>query len=162
MTAIATLSGKFQISIPKAIRDEQRWHAGQESAFIPKGNRVLLMPVPEFEQLFGIAKGANTRSIRDRNVVLTDHQSSLLEKLVAGGRYRNASEVLREGLRLVEHKEMEDKLRLKALREAARVGIADADAGRFKQFTEAGELRRHLTKVTEAALRVGLASPAAE
>jgi antitoxin ParD1/3/4 len=96
-----------------------------------------------------------------RNVILTHHQSSLLEKLVAGGRYQNASEVLREGLRLVEHKEMEDKLRRKALREAARVGIADADAGRFKQFTDAGELRRHLTRTTEAALRAGRAGRAA-
>lgn len=66
MTAIATLSGKFQISIPKAVRDEQRWQAGQEFVFIPKGTGVLLMPVPEFEQLAGIARGARTHSVRDR------------------------------------------------------------------------------------------------
>ena len=66
MTSIATLSGKFQISIPKAVRDEQRWIAGQEFVFIPKGKGVLLMPVPELAQLAGIAKGAKTNSIRDR------------------------------------------------------------------------------------------------
>lgn len=66
MTSIATLSGKFQISIPKAVRDEQRWLAGQEFVFIPKGKGVLLMPVPELAQLAGIAKGAKTQSIRDR------------------------------------------------------------------------------------------------
>ena len=66
MTAIAALSGKFQISIPKAVRDKQRWHAGQEFVFIPKGKGVLLMPVPELEQLAGIAKGAKTHSVRDR------------------------------------------------------------------------------------------------
>ena len=66
MTAIATLSGKFQISIPKAVRDEQRWQAGQEFVFIPKGKGVLLMPVPELGQLAGIAKGAKTHSVRDR------------------------------------------------------------------------------------------------
>jgi AbrB family looped-hinge helix DNA binding protein len=66
MTAIATLSGKFQISIPKVVRDEQHWHAGQEFVFIPKGKGVLLMPVPELEQLAGIAKGARTHSVRDR------------------------------------------------------------------------------------------------
>ena len=64
---IATLSSKFQISIPKAVRDEQRWQAGQEFVFIPKGKGVLLMPMPELKQLAGIAKGARTRSIRDRN-----------------------------------------------------------------------------------------------
>ena len=66
VTAVATLSGKFQISIPKAVRDEQRWQAGQEFVFIPKGKGVLLMPVPALEQLAGIAKGAKTHSVRDR------------------------------------------------------------------------------------------------
>ena len=66
VSSIATLSGKFQISIPKAVRDEQRWQAGQEFVFIPKGKGVLLMPVPDLEQLAGIAKGAKTHSVRDR------------------------------------------------------------------------------------------------
>ena len=30
MSATATLSSKFQISIPKAVREGQRWEAGQE------------------------------------------------------------------------------------------------------------------------------------
>lgn len=66
MQAAATLSRKFQISIPKAVRDEQHWQAGQEFVFIPKGKGVLLMPVPEFESLAGIAQGADTSDIRDR------------------------------------------------------------------------------------------------
>ena len=57
-----------------------------------------------------------------RNVVLTDHQASFVEQLVTTGRYQNASEVLREGLRLVERREAEDEVRLAALREAARIG----------------------------------------
>lgn len=66
VNAVATLSGKFQISIPKAVRDEQRWQAGQEFVFIPKGTGVLLIPVPELAQLAGLAKGAKTHSTRDR------------------------------------------------------------------------------------------------
>ena len=66
MTATATLSSKFQISIPKAVREEQHWEAGQEFVFIPKGKGVLLMPVPELEQLVGIAKGAGKDDYRDR------------------------------------------------------------------------------------------------
>jgi AbrB family looped-hinge helix DNA binding protein len=65
VTATTTLSRKFQISIPKAVRDEQRWQAGQEFVFIPKGKGVLLMPVPEFEQLAGIAQGAKKHAIRE-------------------------------------------------------------------------------------------------
>ena len=71
---------------------------------------------------------------------------------MSGGRYQNASEVLREGLRMIERRESEDKLRLKILREAARVGVADADAGRFTHFVSAQDLRRHLASVTEAAI----------
>ena len=66
MTATATLSSKFQISIPKAVREERRWEAGQEFVFIPKGAGVLVMPVPELNQLAGIAKGANKDGYRDR------------------------------------------------------------------------------------------------
>jgi len=66
MTATATLSTKFQISIPKPVREEKRWRAGQEFVFIPKGDGVLMMPVPELQQLAGIAKGARKDGYRDR------------------------------------------------------------------------------------------------
>ena len=66
-----------------------------------------------------------------RNVVLTDHQQEVIETLVDSGRYQNASEVLREGLRLVEQREREDELKLEALRQAAQVGLADLASGRF-------------------------------
>jgi AbrB family looped-hinge helix DNA binding protein len=67
MADTATLSAKFQISIPKAVRTAQGWEAGQEFVFIPKGGGVLLVPVPSVEEMFGIAKGASSEDIRDRN-----------------------------------------------------------------------------------------------
>lgn len=63
----ATLSPKFQISIPKDVRDRQNWKAGQRFVFIPKGAGVLVMPVPELAELKGIAKGADASDIRDRS-----------------------------------------------------------------------------------------------
>ena len=66
MPATATLSSKFQISIPKAVRETQHWQPGQEFVFIPKGKGVLVMPVPEFESLAGIAAGADPSGYRDR------------------------------------------------------------------------------------------------
>ena len=66
MAPTATLSSKYQISVPKAIRDDLHWEAGQEFVFIPKGMGVLLMPVPDLKQLAGIARGANTENYRDR------------------------------------------------------------------------------------------------
>jgi AbrB family looped-hinge helix DNA binding protein len=66
MSDTATLSAKFQISIPKAVRTARQWKAGQEFAFIPKGTGVLLAPVPELADLKGIAKGADPENYRDR------------------------------------------------------------------------------------------------
>jgi len=63
----ATLSAKFQISIPKAVRTPRHWLAGQEFAFIPKGEGVLLVPVPKREDLAGLAAGANPEGYRDRS-----------------------------------------------------------------------------------------------
>ena len=87
-----------------------------------------------------------------RNVVLTDHQAELVERLVASGRYQNASEVLRDGLRLVEARHAQDKARLKALRDAAKAGVADIDAGRFREFASAAALGRHLARLAEGAI----------
>jgi AbrB family looped-hinge helix DNA binding protein len=67
MAATATLSSKFQISIPKAVREAQHWEAGQEFVFIPKSGGVLLVPLGKFEDLQGIAKGASPHHYRDRN-----------------------------------------------------------------------------------------------
>ena len=67
MSETATLSSKFQISIPKAIRSAQHWEAGLTFAFIPKGSGVLLVPVPKRVSLMGIARGASTTDYRDRS-----------------------------------------------------------------------------------------------
>jgi antitoxin ParD1/3/4 len=87
-----------------------------------------------------------------RNVVLTDHQAVLVEQLVTSGRYQNASEVLRDGLRLVEQREAEDAYRLEALRSAVQAGLADVEAGRFKTFDSKASLRAHLKSVTAKAI----------
>jgi AbrB family looped-hinge helix DNA binding protein len=67
MSAVSTISPKFQVSIPKELRDKMRWRPGQKVAFIPKGSGVLMVPVPSSEELIGIARGANTGDYRDRN-----------------------------------------------------------------------------------------------
>jgi len=63
---------------------------------------------------------------------LGDALETFVTKLVATGRYNSKSEVLREGVRLVQEREA----RLAALDAAIALGIADADAGRVKPASE--------------------------
>ncbi len=66
-----------------------------------------------------------------RNVVLSQHQHELVDALVRSGRYQNASEVLREGLRLLEREQAEEAAKIAVLRQAADQGWSDLTSGRF-------------------------------
>ena len=63
---IATLSSKFQISVPQAVRLNQNWGAGDKLAFVPRGRGVMLVRVPTLQELRGIAAGADPSGYRDR------------------------------------------------------------------------------------------------
>ena len=67
------------------------------------------------------------------SVALGEHFENFVKRQLAEGRYNNASEVVRAGLRLLEDAEREKALELKALRAALKAGIDsgvghDADA----------------------------------
>jgi antitoxin ParD1/3/4 len=74
--------------------------------------------------------------VATRNVVLSQHQHELVESLVASGQFQNASEVLREGLRLLERQHLEDVAKIAALRKAADRGWADLEAGRYDEIAD--------------------------
>ncbi|MBA4776915.1 type II toxin-antitoxin system ParD family antitoxin [Agrobacterium salinitolerans] len=71
-----------------------------------------------------------------RNVVLTQHHEEIIDELVKSGRYQNASEVLREGLRLIERRERLEAARVEALKVAAQQGFADLDQGRYTDVSD--------------------------
>jgi antitoxin ParD1/3/4 len=87
-----------------------------------------------------------------KNVVLTEHHVKVIEGLVRSGRYQNASEVLREGLRLVEQREAEDAARLEALRQAAQIGIDAFERGDYRSFESFTELERYLVGAGETVI----------
>lgn len=88
-----------------------------------------------------------------RNVVLTERHESLIEVLVRSGRYQNASEVLREGLRLVEHREVEEAAKLEALRAAATKGVETVERGEFIEFADGAALIAHFTQIADRIAR---------
>ena len=84
-----------------------------------------------------------------RNVVLTENQEQLVQSLVESGRYQNASEVIRAGLRLIERREAEDAAKLDALRTAAATGIAAIESGAYREFREPGSLQTYLSEISD-------------
>lgn len=56
------------------------------------------------------------------NVSLTSRLEGLVKKLVRDGRYNSASEVVRDGLRLIEEREQLRQIRIQELRKAIREG----------------------------------------
>ena len=62
----ATVSSKFQLSLPKALRESMQIQPGQQFELIPMGAIIQLVPKTSIKQLRGIARGANAGEYRDR------------------------------------------------------------------------------------------------
>lgn len=60
---------------------------------------------------------------------LGGHFETFVRELVDSGRYSSASEVMRDGLRLLEEKEKERAAKLEWLRNAIREGMESGDGG---------------------------------
>ncbi len=63
---IATISSKFQISVPKKIREKLHIKPGQQFIFVLKGECLELVPKRDIKDVRGILAGANTKNVRDR------------------------------------------------------------------------------------------------
>lgn len=68
MSAV-TISPKFQVVIPKDVRQILRLKAGQKVEVVPYDNRIELIPIQPLKQLRGFLKGLNTTVPRDRDRV---------------------------------------------------------------------------------------------
>lgn len=64
-----TISPKYQVVIPKAIRAQLKLRAGQKVQAIAYQNRIELVPVRPARQMRGFLIGINTDVPRDRDRV---------------------------------------------------------------------------------------------
>ena len=72
-----------------------------------------------------------------RNISLTDEQDAFVEKVVKTGEYQNASEAVRDALRVLQQRRRENALKLKALRIQIKAGIDALDRGDFVEVDDA-------------------------
>ena len=61
-----TLTSKFQITILKPVRDKLGVKPGQRFHVLALGQTIRLVPEVPLKSLKGIAKGIDTRSIREK------------------------------------------------------------------------------------------------
>jgi antitoxin ParD1/3/4 len=84
------------------------------------------------------------------NISLTPELEQIVNFKVKSGLYNSASEVIREGIRLLQQRDEMRELKLEALRQEIQKGIADLEAGRFRDGSEAmAEKREFLLKLKE-------------
>jgi antitoxin ParD1/3/4 len=87
-----------------------------------------------------------------RNINLTEHLNRFVERQLSSGRYDNASEIVREALRLLEEQEDEWQAKLNGLRQAAKLGFDEIDQGKGLVLKGKKGVTRFITEI-EAEVR---------
>jgi antitoxin ParD1/3/4 len=86
-------------------------------------------------------------AVPTRNVSLTAEQDAFVERVVKAGEYQNASEAIRDALRVLQQKRREDALKLRALRVQIKAGLEALDRGDFTDVADV-DLDGYLEKLT--------------
>lgn len=63
------LSPKFQVVIPREVREKLHLVAGQRMQVIAYGNRIELIPEKEISEMRGFLKGIDTAVVREEDRV---------------------------------------------------------------------------------------------
>jgi antitoxin ParD1/3/4 len=88
-----------------------------------------------------------------KNISLTEHYSELVDSLVSSGKYKNASEVVREGLRLLEQRTTEDERRIELLQQLATEGFRQLDQGEGVRLNTSNQVSAHISKLGRQAAK---------
>jgi antitoxin ParD1/3/4 len=72
-----------------------------------------------------------------RNISLTPEQDAFVESVVKAGVYQNASEAVRDALRVLQQRRREDELKLKVLRLQIKAGAEAIARGEYTDVDDA-------------------------
>ena len=61
-----TVSPKYQVVIPREVREKLPLHKGQKMTVMAKGDIIVLMPVVPLKHYRGFLKGMDTKNIREK------------------------------------------------------------------------------------------------
>ena len=91
-----------------------------------------------------------------RNVNPTEHFDLFIEADIKSGRFSSASEVVREGLGLLEQRDHVYKAKIAWLRVAGKEGFGQLDRGEGIEFESMDDLDAHIEKIGEEVAAEGM------
>ncbi len=71
-----------------------------------------------------------------RNISLTPEQDAFIDEVLKAGEYHNASEAVRDAIRVLQHRRAEEALKLDRLRLAVKAGVAALDRGAYTEIED--------------------------
>jgi AbrB family looped-hinge helix DNA binding protein len=63
--SVTTISPKYQVVIPKDVREKLRLKTGQKMVVVAKGDIVYMVPDKPLESLRGFLEGMSTKNLRE-------------------------------------------------------------------------------------------------
>lgn len=94
-----------------------------------------------------------------RNINLTDHYDRFVAEQVRKGRFRNASEVMRASLRLLEQQTREDREKLALLKSLAGEAFQQIDQGQGIEIAGEKQLTSFISRIGRRAAASAKRSP---
>ena len=62
---VTTISSKFQLVIPRKIREQFNLKPGQKVVFLPYKKTLRMVIVPSIEEAYGMLKGLDAENLRE-------------------------------------------------------------------------------------------------
>ena len=84
-----------------------------------------------------------------KNVVLTDHHLGFVDRLLESGRYQNASEVMRDGLRALEDRIKREEAELAEIQSRVGRSLDQLDRGEYAEGSVEDVFDRALARAKE-------------
>jgi antitoxin ParD1/3/4 len=95
------------------------------------------------------------------SIALTDRFETFVRKQVENGRYNNVSEVVRDGLRLLEDQVNAERVKLQGLKRAAKAGFSAIESGQFRDVASS-DLDAYVASLGERRIKARKPVPSIE
>jgi antitoxin ParD1/3/4 len=110
----------------------------------------ILAKIASFAKM-ALSRFPGSVPVPTRNINLTDHYHQFVENQVDSGRFKNASEVMRAGLRLLENEANEQDSKQAILKRLADEGFDDLDQGRGIELNSTESLSALVSEIGQRA-----------